>query len=358
VFPRLSEEQRVAFTDAGLGFSLMELLNIKDPDALRIVLDLIAILAPQSDYLCDAFFALDFYDQLIVIAKSAASTEVQVSAAQSIFKLYGDHERILSTILKDSLPKLLTLLNLPSKLAVTFILKALTEVTNQRCSLTYVLFDHGVVKQIVDMLDDDELRSSSITVIGNLCLASREHVIELMSMGVGKKLLRLTETEYAADAFWALSNLVESAPDVFSSQEVDEGRLQRLIDLVMSKVHDGGSQVKKEATFFLASIIMFVSRSYLAMFMRNDVFSLVVHVLTVATDVIVKARFLDVFLRFCIHVQHNEATFTSFKGLIKECGLWDVLEMLKKEGEPMLLTKAQEIEEQIEELGQAHDPQV
>jgi hypothetical protein len=354
VFPRLSEEQRISFTDEGLAFSLMELLAIRDQEVLHIVLDLITVLSPQSDYLCDAFFTLDFYDQLIDIANKGTNADLQIAAAQSIFKLYGDHDRILSTILKDSLPKLVTLLNLPSKLAVTFILKALTEVTNQRCSLTYVLFDCKVVEQIVNMLDDDELRSSVLTVIGNLCLSSREHVKKLMSLGLGKKLLALTETEYAADAYWALSNLIERIPDLWSNEEVDEKRVGPIIDSVLAKVANGSSQVKKEATFFLASVIMFVSRSYLLVFLRADVLALFVKGLTVSADVVVQLRFLDVFLRFCIHVQHSEATFTVFKQLIASSGLFDVLEVLKKGNEPMLLAKAQEIEEQLDELSKTH----
>ena len=354
IFDGLTEDQRTAFTDEGICFSINDFILTGDKQVKILICDFIANVTERSDYICDAFFTFNVYDNLIGMVKED-DEDLQVAASNALFRLFGDHASILATILVHTLPLLLDLLRVKSKKAKCLLLKTLTEVTNQRCSLCPQLLEKGNIKLIVDMLDDDELRSSVLPLIGNLCLSVRDHLEEMFELELPKKLLQLTRTdEYAADAFWTLSNLLEGAPDLFSSQEVSEERVNNFITLVIEKAHSDSLQLRKEAVFFLASLIMFASRKFTETFMRKDVFDIIVKVLMVADDDAVKHRFLDVFNRFCINVQHNEQTFAKFKELTHECGIIKQFEQLKQHEDPVFVQKIEDIEENIRQLEQEH----
>jgi hypothetical protein len=354
VFPLLTNEQRVQFTDAGIAFSLLDLLDSPNSDVVKLACEIVAALAPDCDYLIDSFFTFDFHYQLIDLIHQSSDESLQIAAARAIFCLYGDHDRILSTILKNSLPKLLSLVTVNSRPVVSFVLKALTEITNQRSSLAYILFDAGVVDRIVGFLDDDDLKGSVIPLLGNLCLSGRGHIAYLIHLGLPRKLFNLTGTVHAADAFWVLSNLLENAPDLYSEAEISEEKLKSLIATTLEKAHAENMQLVKEATFFLASLIIFVARHFLPVFLRFDVFDVLVRVLMVSPDVIARARFLDVFMRFCLHVQQCTESFTLFTALVAQCGLLKRIEELKAEHQSMLKLKALEIEEEIASLTKSH----
>jgi hypothetical protein len=351
----LTIDQRVPFVDSGIAFSLVDFLSSPNPAIARMVCELIAALTPDCDYLIDSFFTFDFHSQLIDLIHKSTDEPLQISAAQAIFRLYGDHDRILSTILKDSLPRLVSLLNVNSTAVLSFALKALTEVTNQRCSLAYVLFDAGVSDRSVGFLDEDNLKSSVIPLLGNLCLSGRDHIAHLIDLGLLEKLFGLTETVYSADAFWVLSILIETAPDLYFETETSEESLGRVISLAVQRANSDSLQLVKEATFFLASLIIFVSKERLPMFMRIDVFNVLIRVLVVSQDVVAKARFLDVFMRFCIHVQHSSESFALFRSLITECGLLQTVDELKQGDQSMLKLKALEIEAEIEAWARVHE---
>ena len=354
VFSGLTEDQRTAFTDEGVCFGINDVLDSGNTDVKILICEFITRVTQQSDYICDAFFSVDVYDSLIAMVKDGEEP-LQIAASNALFRLFGDHASILSTILVHSLPLLLDLLRVDSKKAKCYILKALTEVTNQRCSLCPQLLEKGNIKLIVDMLDDDELRSSVLPLIGNLCLSVRDHLEEMFKLELPRKLLQLTRAdEYAADAFWALSNLMEGAPDLFSSYEISEEKVSNFITLVIEKAHGESLQLRKEAVFFLASLIMFASKKFTEMFMRKDVFDIIVKVLMIADDDAVKNRFLDVFNRFCINVQHNEETFAKFQRLTHECGIIEQFEQLKQHEDSFFAQKIQDIEENIRQLEKEH----
>lgn len=363
--PILPDKNKIEFVDSGIEFCLPEALNSKNTEFILKTVDFIIFLAKQSEYAIDSLFSFGIHTQLLDIAESnmtiggsSINRVVADHALTGVFTLFGMHENILSTILQSTLPRVTQMmLDTKDVEEKKILLKTITEITNQRSSFCFILYDCGAVPTIYNMIDDPNYITTALPLIGNLCLSSREHVEELISMGLPKKLVDLLkQPEYAVDAYWCLSNLTEAAPDLVSNKIVNEENMSRLLEFILKDTNSENINLKKEATFFLATLIMFVSRNYQHAFLKHGIFEALVSVLDITTDSVVVARVLFIFIRFMTHVEHNlEGEYDSFMKLVVDCKLLEKLDRIANLDDQLLVTKAHEVQNQFNELKEIHD---
>lgn len=362
--PLLPEEEKVTFIDTGFEFCLPEALNSENVEFLLETINFISFLSKQTDYAIDTFFSFGIHTQLLDIAEKNLnnpdinSKAVARTALKVVFELFGEQENILSTILQSELPRITKMLlecnDIDEKKTL---LQTITEITNQRSSFSFILFESEAVSEIYKMLDNEELITTALPLIGNLCLSSREHVQKLIDMGLVHKLMELRQMpQYSPDAYWCLSNVTEAAPDLFSQLAVNETNVSKLVDSVLIDTKSDQNQLRKEATFFLASLILYISRNFQNAFIKHGVFQALVSVLDITNnkDVIVVLHIFDVFIRLFSYVEQHLDKYDHFMELINETHLTEKVERIAESEEPMLVTKAHEIQKQFQELQEHH----
>ena len=363
--PILPDQNKVEFIDSGIEFCLPEALNSKNTEFILKTVDFVIFLARQTEYAIDSLFSFGIHTQLLDIAEknmtiggSSINRQVADHALTGVFTLFGMHQNILSTILQSTLPRVTQMmLDTQDVEEKKTLLKTITEITNQRFSFCFILYDCGAVPTIYKMLDDPNYITTALPLIGNLCLSSREHVEELISMGLPEKLTDLLkQPEYAVDAYWCLSNLTEAAPDLVSKKIVNEENMSKLLDKILKDTLQTESiSLKKEATFFLATLIMYVSRNYQHAFIKKGIFESLVSCLEITDDNVVVTRILNVFNRFMIHVGHNfDKEYEPFNKLVNEFKLLKKVDRIAHLEDQMLVTKAHEVINQYKELTEFH----
>lgn len=357
IFPLMTPEKQNELIDEGLFITSMDLIQTENLKVLIAVLEFIAATASVSDYACDSMFSFGYHQNLMDIAEHHSQREdptekqVTVRAAIGLFRLYGCQNRILSKILVESIQRMFHLLELRnlSNNAISYILKTITEVTNQNCSLSYVLFNGGIVPHIVEFLDTPELVPATLPLLGNLCLSSRENVEELKKLGVPKKLLSLLKSDNAADAFWAISNMMESAPDVISNLILTDEKLQKFTTKVLDIADKGNPDIQREAIFNLATFIIFSSRNNVPHFLNARVISHLIVLLNCNQPPCV-SRILDVFARFGAHAVGSQEEAAKLFGLIENTHFIEKITELTEDPDSVTSTKAHEVLEQYNAL--------
>ena len=364
--PILPDKNKIEFIDSGIEFCLPEALNSTNTEFILKTVDFIIFLAKQTEYAIDSLFSFGIHTQLLDIAEknmtiggSSINRQVADHALTGVFTLFGMHENILSTILQSTLPRVTQMmLDTQDVEEKKILLKTITEITNQRSSFCFILYDCGAVPTIYKMLEDPNYITTALPLIGNLCLSSREHVEELISMGLPKKLTDfLKQPEYAVDAYWCLSNLTEAAPDLVSNKIVSEENMTKMLEFILKDTKSDNVNLKKESTFFLATLIMFVSRNYQHAFLKQEgIFEALSSVLDVTDDNAVVARVLFVFIRFMSHVAHNlDAEYDRFIKLVNDKKLLEKVDRIANLDDQLLVTKAHEVQNEFNELKELHD---
>lgn len=364
--PILPDDKKVEFVDSGIEFCLPEALNSKNSEFILKTVDFIIFLAKQTEYAIDSLFSFGIHTQLLDIAEnnmsiggpsSTINHEVASHALTGVFTLFGMHENILSTILQATLPRV-TKMMLDTKdiEEKKLLLKTITEITNQRFSFCFILYDCNAVPEIYKMLDDSNYINTALPLLGNLCLSSREHVEELIKMGLTKKLTDLIHNkEYAADAYWCLSNLTEAAPDIVSSQILNVENMNKLVDFILVDSKSDNIALKKESIFFMATLIMFISRNLQHAFIKHGVFEALVSVLDITDDTVVVTRILYVFIRLMTHIEQHLELYDHFIKLVNDSKLMEKIDRISRLDDQMLVTKAHEVLSQFHELNELHE---
>ena len=283
------------YIDNGLSFNLLELLSSDSMVLVQNSVKLVRQLAGNS-YAKDSFLCLGIHDVLIDIAKQTDDEGLCEECCTAICSIFENIEEIDSTVLNGALVNLVQLLQLQSPNSVRAVITSLVFITNQQPTLIYTLYDLNVDTIIMTLLQNDVTCGPSLILLENMCCAHTTNLAKLIEHGVFEILQNLLQTEHAGGVFAVLSTLLETLPSVTIpfAMSIYEGAIEL--------TQTCGFETKKEVTFFVATLILFVSMSDLEQLISEEVLELITEMLGCSINLVIK-RCLDAIQRSAICIQ-------------------------------------------------------
>lgn len=331
IFP-IAGENRVNFVDAGLTTNLFEFLSSTSLPLLEVSIALVDVMTDYSTYANDSILCLGVHQFLIEIAQNEYNEPLTLQALDALKRIFAltvnaaneKPHKIDVITLESSVELMVPLLDLSSTEAVNSALMCFVALTDQMSALVFNLYDLGLFPKIVNFLTNPDLVSAALPLIGNMSVCHATHVETLLQCGLFEILMKLINTEYTSDVFWVLSNLVESVPHK-TVELFDEHFIEKTIDIAIRSSFD----VKKEATFFLATLAMFVATDNLAVFMNVNLLDLMLEMLNY-NFILIVIRSLDALIRLAKVLEtktessqfeetfHSEEVIAILNGLLSE----------------------------------------
>jgi hypothetical protein len=274
LFP-LFPDMHVPFVDLGLCLGLSEHLASESPPLLEAAIACVDCISEASAYARDSVLCFGVHEPLIDCARRCFSEGLTVAAAEALHKVFGNREVIDANSLSGCVGPMASLLTLPFPAAVCIALSCFVSMTNKMPSLVFTLYEMELFPVIVGMLTDDRLVAAALPLVGNIALCQSDHMDALIKCNLFDILKQLLQNEaYTADAFWVLSNLLESVPDR-TLRFFDDG----LIQWTVARAADATQEVQKESVFFLATVVVSREADDLGVFVSADALRLMVQIL-------------------------------------------------------------------------------
>ncbi|OHS93622.1 hypothetical protein TRFO_11605 [Tritrichomonas foetus] len=297
IFPHCGNLQE-SFVD-GLIF---QFLNFFESDSSEIIIKTIttvAVFSSSSAYARDAILSMEIHRILIDLALTERSLELTQACCDALLAIFSNNTAISSEILIATVEPLSQLLKLQDRTSIARIVDCFVEMSNQYNTIIFNYYDVGLFKLSVEMLKDDVLIGPALRLIGNLSVAQPCQVKDLLNDGILQILVPLLHTEYAADSFWVLSNLLENM-----TSEVIQYFNREFVTGVIDIATQSNFEVMKEASFFLSTMILFTPSQNLPLFMDDHIIDILVTMLGCGVSLVI-LRCLDTLTRFLRYTQMN-----------------------------------------------------
>jgi len=290
IFPNCGPN-RESFIDDGLCLVLPDHLLSSNPDLISSSIMLISVISESSGYARDSVLSFGLHDYLIEIALSGCSTQIIDLACYALEKVFSNQEPIEPKTLCSCFDQILKLLRISSETGLQHVIGCLVSITDKMPSLVYDFFDQNQHIFLVSLLDEPEMISVSLRLIGNMSVGDAIHVRRLVGeANLFERLQTLLWTDFTADVFWVISNLIETLP-YFMLDLLNIEFINRVVEVTT----EGGFDLKKEGTFLLATIILFTDTDKLNMFVSPEIESIFSDMLHCGIGLIV-LRCLDALL--------------------------------------------------------------
>ena len=285
------------FIDAGLCIQLMSLLMEENKDNIEATIQLIGNISSQCTYARDAVTCLGIHTMLIDLAAKERGNEIACPICEALHSIFGNQSPIDSEIIRDSVAPIVALLDGQTDDTINAIIAVLVDMSSKQPSIVFTFSQLGVYDVICDFVANPTLTQEAMCLLGNMCVAQPPQIKILLEHGLFNILMTLSSTQFAADVFWVLSNLLESMPDiVFNTFE------NGLIEAALAAAEDSPSEIKREAAFFIATIIVFGGNDKVEEFFIDRVFCVISDILGCGVQSIV-IRCIDSLLSFLIFAQ-------------------------------------------------------
>lgn len=290
----------------GIIFSFYDLFESTSPDVILSVIGLISCMSNYSSIARDSFLSFDVYTNLIAIAKEQATPELTRAACNALYSIFSNPEPIDNENFDTIARSIVELLSIKDKVAITYIIDCLVEMTNKYDQLLVTLFNCGVYPLSVEMLKDEELVGPTLHLVGNLSVGEPQLVNALIESGLLPILNELLRSEYVTDCFWVLSNLLERIPNEIIPL-CDSDFVKGVIDIISSS----SNEVQKEGSFFLCTLILKMSLDILPQFMNETIIDILVQTINCGMYYFI-LRCIDALNRLLIYTQNNLSSSTVF----------------------------------------------
>ena len=351
----LSKEVQDAYIDNGLPFSLLNFLsigideypnwNLISSEVVSSTLDIISTIAANNFYGRNSLLCDGLIDPLIQIAQHSPFMD---QACTCIFTIFNNPAPLESESIMEVIPQISSLLKLSSKTAVEQILLAYVCMTNKDTSIVSNLYDIELPTYVIPLLDDPDLIAVSLKVVGNLSVAQPPQIRIMLDLDLLGKLrsLLVSQPDYIPDIYWILSNLVEAySPAILPTFD------EEFLRTVLNHAREGEMETKKEATFFLSTVILFSHSDSYDKFMNPDVVGLLVQMLACDVGMII-FRCIDTILAFVRHMTSNPDSLDHGVATIFHTNIMDTLNELAKNDDPLLGERAAYLVDKLSELSE------
>ncbi|KAK8881500.1 hypothetical protein M9Y10_004236 [Tritrichomonas musculus] len=345
IFP-ISEDNKNVFIDDGLTFYLFDALSSQSLPLLEAAVMLTDSISESSSYARDSILSFGLLDFLVDIAKSERSESLTIQACEAMNKIFSNKTLIEATILASCVEPISKLLSLHSIPAVNIVLLCLLHMTNKSTALVFAIYEQKLFPVIVSMLNNPELTQNALPLIGNISVGNSEQISTLLECGLFPALMHLIDTQYTADVYWVLSNLVESTPHLtvplFTSDFIEKS-----VDIATSAAFE----VRRESAFFIATLIIFTSIQDLSFFLNDDTLDLICEMLALNNAILIVLRCLDAIIRISGYVINNALeTVVPILNTLLSDGLRDKLEGLVESDSKVIEERASFILKQLDDL--------
>ena len=318
LFPFFPERHEF-WVDEGLTMMFCDVFeggSIKKMDA---ALDLISSISEASGYARDSILCLGIHTVMIETALKDVPQEICLKICEALMKVFANKQAIDTTTMNSCVDDMAKLLTLPYPNCVFAAVGCFVEMTNKAPVIVFAMYDLGLFPVIVSMLNVEQLVPVALPLIGNMSVGHAQHVQKFLECDLFDRLMKLIQTEYVADVFWVLSNLVESVPHLTVGL-FNASFIAATIDIAESASYD----VKKEGTFFLATLILFTESADLKYFMTGEVLELMVQILDCSIALMV-LRVLDALIRLARSLEMGFAN-DELRQMLQGSTLYDSLQ--------------------------------
>lgn len=288
------------FIDAGLCTALMSLLMEENKDNIEATIQLIGVISSQCTYARDAITCLGIHTMLIELAAKERGNEIACPICEALHSIFGNQSPIDSEIIRDSVASIVALLDGQTDDTINAIIDVLVDMSSKQPSIVFSFSQLGLYDVVCDFVPNSKLTQEALRLLGNMCVAQPPQIKILLDHGLFDILMTLSSTQFAADVFWVLSNLIESMPDIVTST-FENG----LIEAALSAAEDSPSEIKREAAFFISTVIVFGGNSKIEEFFNDRVFCVISDILGCGVQSIV-IRCIDSLLSFLIFAQSTD----------------------------------------------------
>lgn len=301
VFPFYGELSN-QFVDAGVCMYLNDLIT--SPEMALEAVNLTNVISGRSEYARNAVLCMGIHTTLISTAKDDTPLEVKIACCKCLLTIFTTGGTIESEVLIESAREMYDLLSVDSAEVKSLVLGCYVEMSdehNEYTTLVFTLYDLGLFPEVVKFLDDPDVTKSALKLIGNMSVAEPAQIREMLNVGLIDKLFELLDTEYAADAFWVMSNLIEQ-----TTNDIIPLITQDFVKQVLEIIESSSCDIQKEATFFLSTLIVFSHKQTVPAFMTGPVIEPLVTMLECGDEKI-QLRCMDSLIRMCDCAKKAEA---------------------------------------------------
>jgi len=313
LFP-LSGDKKNIYIDEDLCFSFYNFLGSDDIDVVKATMHLIGTISSSSTYARDSILNFEFYENLCTIASSSNDESVVSLACESLRLVFSQGDEIDYQILSNAVSMLVPLLDLGIVSAVQSIIAAMTEMSCKMTTLVITFGSLGIFPRAVQFLSVPELVGVTLKLVGNLSNGQPSHVKSMIDCGLFEILIELIHTDYSADVFWILSNLIESIGSIviprFDVQFISE---------VINIFNQNSTEVKKESSFFLSTLILFLEVDSIHSLVSIEIIDILVEMIGCGHNMVI-IRCIDSIVRI-IHLLQIESQLDDFISMIDQTDL-------------------------------------
>ena len=313
------------FIDIGLSSQLLFLLSTENENVLKSTINLIGVVSGLDGYARDAIICLGIHQSLIELAGNNRGTEIALMATEALHSIYGNPSPIDTDVIKDSCQPVVAILEGQTEEVINNILMILVDFTSKQTSIVFTLSKIAFYEKICDYIRNPNLTYVALKLCGNMSVSQPNDIKTLLQNGILDILLSLLSTpEYAADSFWVLSNLLESLPEA-----IVECFDENFVESVLKAAEDASFDVKREASFFISTLIVFGGTERIEYFFNERVFGILSDVLGCGVETI-QMRSIDALVTILLWAQ-SSGKVDEFLQLIKDSDLADRLREFEDE---------------------------
>lgn len=297
---KLAGETQEQFIDSGLSCSIMNIISQESDDTIKEIINLAGEISQECCYARDSIICLGVHSMLIDLATKYNSTEISSLACEALHKIFSNPDPIETEIVKDAIPAIIKMISGQNDETISFILSILVDISSKQPSSVFIYYNLGLYSQIVSFIKNPALTKDALKLAGNMAVSQPLQILSLIENGIIDVLHSLMETEYLSDVFWIYANLLESYPDgIF--QIIDD----KLIEITLNAAEDGQFDIKQEASFLIATCVVFGGNPRAPMFFNERIFGVLSDVLGCGVNTIA-LRCLDALNTFLGYANISE----------------------------------------------------
>lgn len=319
-----NEESCESFIDAGLCSSLMMILSEENTVTIEATARLIGKVSYESAYARDACVCLGIHTMLIEICGKCKGSDIAHVFCEALHFIFGNPEPMDAEVIKDSTTPIVNLLDGQKDDATMYILEVLSDISSKQPSVIFTYYNLGLYSHICELISNPALTGAALGLVGNMSVAQPAQIRELVNNNLIQILMELTTTEFAGDVFWILSNILESFPEIILSN-LDSG----ILDTAVLTAEDSSFDAKREASFFISTLVVFGGNEQVGALFNEDIFSVLSDVLGCGINGIV-LRCTDALITFILYAQ-REGKMDDLKQMSNESGIEDTLRGLEED---------------------------
>lgn len=334
IFPHCEPNQSLFVDNVFLYFN--EMLECKNPETVMGVLSLISTICNYSSYGRDAILSNETHitisnlmqmiisrDPDAVIYENQMNIDRVVDlAADTLYHIFANPEKVeLPEILSSYLPNIITILqmiNPQETSSINSLLLTLVEITNKNPLLSSTIYKAELFPSLIEMMKNDEKRSPALSLIGNCCCGPfHSHITALLGLGLTDILFQLFQTELASDSFWVLSNLLLALPNEILPIVTKADFIAGIIKTASAAPYE----LKKEVSFLLSLIIIFLKLDSIEPMMTSEIFDILTDMINYNEENVCLSGFDTISKFVLLAVQNGNEMCERFSEIANETDL-------------------------------------